>query len=50
MKKIFAVAAVAAAATACSRGGSDDRAFQWVTELPAGSVVHLRNGSGSIEV
>ncbi|HEY7394155.1 MAG TPA: DUF4097 family beta strand repeat-containing protein [Gemmatimonadaceae bacterium] len=49
MKKIIAVAAIAAA-TACSRGGSDDRAFEWVTELPAGSVVHLRNGSGSIEV
>jgi len=49
VKKIFAVAAIAAA-TACSRGGSDDRAFEWATELPAGSVVHLRNGSGSIEV
>jgi hypothetical protein len=49
VKKILAVAAVVAA-TACSRAGSDERAFEWVTELPAGSVVHLRNGSGSIEV
>jgi hypothetical protein len=49
VKKIFAVVAITAA-TACSRGGSEERAFQWVTELPAGSVVHLRNGSGSIEV
>jgi hypothetical protein len=49
VKKIFAVVALTAA-TACSRGGSEERAFEWVTELPAGSVVHLRNGSGSIEV
>ena len=37
-------------ATACSRSGSDDRAFQWSTELPAGAVVHLRNGAGAIEI
>jgi hypothetical protein len=51
VKKTIAVFAIGAAAlTACSRPGSDERALQWTSELPAGSVVHLRNGSGSIEV
>jgi hypothetical protein len=40
----------ALAATACSRSGFDDKAFQWSTELPAGAVVHLRNGTGAIEI
>jgi hypothetical protein len=40
----------ATALTACSRPGSDERALQWTSELPAGSVVHLRNGAGSIEI
>jgi hypothetical protein len=43
------LAALSLAATACSHAGSD-RTFQWVGELPAGSTVHLRNGSGGIEV
>ena len=51
MKKTIALLATAAAAsTACSRPGSDERAFQWTSELPAGSVVHLRNGAGEIAV
>ncbi len=37
-------------ASACMRGGRDDHAFNWSNELPAGSVVHLRNGTGSITV
>jgi len=45
---ILAVAAIAA--TACSRPGSEERALQWTGDLPEGAVVHLRNGSGSIEV
>lgn len=32
-----------------SRGGSDE-AFQWSSELPAGSVVHIRDGAGDIRV
>lgn len=44
------VAALALAATACSRSGSEQNAFSWSSDLPAGSVVHLRNGSGAIEV
>lgn len=35
--------------TACSRPGSDE-AFQWSNELPAGTVVHIRDGAGSIAV
>jgi Putative adhesin len=38
------------AATACSRAGSDERAFAWSEELPPGSIVHFRNGAGTIEV
>lgn len=37
-------------ASACMRGGRDDHAFAWSNDLPAGSVVHLRNGTGSITV
>jgi Putative adhesin len=43
------LAIAAAAASGCSRAGSD-QAFQWSTDLPAGAVVHLRNGSGGIDV
>jgi hypothetical protein len=35
--------------TACARPGSDE-AFQWSNELPAGTVVHIRDGAGSIKV
>jgi hypothetical protein len=34
---------------ACSRPGSDE-AFQWSNELPAGTVVHIRDGAGSIKI
>ena len=44
------LAALSLAATACSHAGSDERAFEWTGELPAGSTVHLRNGSGEIQV
>ena len=37
-------------ATACRRAGSDEHAFQWSTEVPAGAVVHLRDGAGNITV
>jgi hypothetical protein len=37
-------------AAACNRAGSDPRAFQWSTEVPAGAVVHLRDGAGNITV
>lgn len=47
---ILILAAGTLAMTACSRGGSDPDAFRWATELPAGAVVHLRSGSGAIEV
>ena len=48
--RLVIVAAVAFAATACSRPGTEDRAFQWTTELPAGAVVHLRDGAGDIAI
>ena len=47
---IAVLAVVAVAASACSRAGVDDRAFQWSSDIPAGAVVHLRSGAGSIEV
>jgi hypothetical protein len=50
VKKRFAIAAVALAAAACSRSGSDDRSFQWTEQLPAGAVLHLRDGAGDIVV
>jgi len=34
----------------CSRPGTDDEAFKWTTELPAGAVVHFRNGVGDIQI
>lgn len=48
--RLVIVAAVALATAACSRPGSEDRAFQWTNELPAGSVVHLRGGAGDITI
>ena len=47
---VAVVAGFALAATACSRPGVDERAFEWTTPLPPGAVVHLRNGSGAIVV
>lgn len=46
------VTALAVAATACSRSRSvqEDNAFQWTNQLPAGAVVHLRDGTGDITV
>jgi hypothetical protein len=41
------VAALALAA--CSHPGSD-QSFQWSNELPAGAVVHIRDGAGNIRV
>ena len=38
------------ATVACHRGGSEDHAFEWSTPLPAGAVLHLRDGTGSITV
>jgi len=34
----------------CSRAGTDDEAFKWTTELPAGAIVHFRNGVGDIQI
>ncbi|HVX41409.1 MAG TPA: DUF4097 family beta strand repeat-containing protein [Gemmatimonadaceae bacterium] len=35
---------------ACSRPHTDDAAFDWSQQLPAGSIVHLRDGTGNIDV
>jgi hypothetical protein len=40
---------VAVGLTACSHAGTD-QTFQWSNELPAGSVVHIRDGAGNISV
>jgi hypothetical protein len=44
------VAALALAAAACSRPVQENHAFQWTNQLPAGAVVHLRDGTGDITV
>lgn len=38
------------AAAGCSRGGSNERAWEYSLDLPPGSVVHIRNGVGDITV
>jgi hypothetical protein len=48
--RIVLLAAVPIVAAACSSPGGDDRAFQWSDQIPAGAVVHLRDGSGDITV
>jgi hypothetical protein len=48
--RLVIVAAAALATTACSRPRTDDSPFQWTSELPAGTVLHLRDGAGNIVV
>ena len=48
--RLVIVAAATLAAAACSRPKSEERAFQWTGELPAGAVLHLRDGAGDIVV
>lgn len=48
--RIVVAVAVACATAACSRPRTEDRAFEWTEQLPAGSVVHLRNGAGQVTV
>ncbi len=38
------------AVVACHRGGVEDHAFEWSTPLPAGAILHLRDGTGNITV
>jgi hypothetical protein len=47
--RIALFTALAFAAAACSRPGRDDD-FKWATQLPAGAVLHLRDGNGDIQV
>jgi hypothetical protein len=42
--------AVALLATAACRGPGEDDSFQWSNQLPAGAIVHLRDGAGDITV
>jgi hypothetical protein len=49
-KLVLALVVVALAASACRSPGEDADAFQWTNALPAGSVVHLRDGAGDITV
>lgn len=48
--RIAVLAALALAGAACSRPHTDDNAFDWSHQLPAGSVIHVRNGNGKIDV
>jgi hypothetical protein len=55
VKYLIAAVAVGAlsalSAASCARSsGEDAGAFQWTNELPAGAVVHLRDGAGDIVV
>jgi hypothetical protein len=48
---LTALTAASIATVGCSSSpGSDDRAFQWTDQIPAGSVVHLRDGAGDITI
>jgi len=48
--RIAVPAAALIAAAACSSPGVDERAFQWSDQIPAGAIVHVRDGSGDITV
>ena len=48
--RIAVLAALAMIGAACSRPHTDDNAFDWSQQLPAGSVIHLRDGNGKIDV
>ena len=48
--RILTLAAVLTGAAACSSPGADDRAFQWTEPIPAGAVLHLRDGFGDVTV
>ncbi len=47
---VVILSAAAMAPVACSRPGTDERAFEWTDRLPPGAVVHLRDGAGDISV
>lgn len=48
--RLAVLAALALSGAACVRQHSDDNAFDWTQQLPAGAVVHLRDGDGAIDV
>jgi len=48
--RLAVLAALALAGAACARPHTDDNAFDWSQQLPAGSVIHVRNGNGRIDV
>jgi hypothetical protein len=48
--RIAILSVLALASAGCNRPGEDSNAFRWTTSLPAGAVVHLRNGAGDIVV
>lgn len=41
---------MAAFAGGCSRGGSNEHAWEWTNQLPPGATVHIRDGVGDITV
>jgi hypothetical protein len=47
--RVFLALVAALGLSACSRPGSD-HSFQWSDQLPAGAVVHIRDGAGNINV
>jgi putative adhesin len=49
-RNALSVLALAALAAGCSHAGSDEHAWEWSEQIPAGSTVHIRNGAGDITV
>ena len=49
-KLVLALVVVGVASAACHSPGEDADAFQWTDTLPAGAVIHLRDGAGDITV
>jgi putative adhesin len=49
-RNALSVLALAALAAGCSHAGSDEHAWQWSEQIPAGSTVHIRSGTGDITV
>ena len=49
-RRLAVLCVLALGASACNRPGQDPAAFKWTSELPAGSIIHIRDGAGSITV
>jgi hypothetical protein len=46
----LSILVLAAFAAGCSHAGSEEHAWEWTSQIPPGSTVHLRDGVGDITV